>query len=260
MTLRLPALRRTAAVFAALVLAAACFAAELYSISAAHYRDTVRYLAAPEMKGRMTGSPELETAAQWLVRQYKEMGLPPAAGQNYIQRYEVTVNASLGADNRLAWSRGGERHPAALGVDFRPFNFSANGAFSGPLVFVGYGISAPEYGYDDYAGLDVKDKIVVVLRHEPQEFDDKSVFAGKALTRHSQLDNKAVNAKYHGAKAVIFINDLPNHTRLGRAGPVLLAGRSRLPRDPIRPSPRERGQRVVPGRGEGPENVDRIRR
>ena len=58
----------------------------------------------------------------------------------------------------------------------------------------------------------MKDKLVVVLRHEPQEFDDKSVFAGKALTRHSQLDNKAVNARFHGAKAVIFINDLPNHT------------------------------------------------
>ncbi|MGD0579826.1 MAG: M20/M25/M40 family metallo-hydrolase [Bryobacteraceae bacterium] len=210
--LRLPALRRTAAVFAALVLAAACLAAELYSISAAHYRETVTFLASPEMKGRMTGSPELETAAQWLVKQYQELGIPPAAGTDYIQRYEVTVNASLGADNRLAWSRGAERHPATLGGDFRPFNFSANGAFSGPLVFAGYGISAPEYGYDDYAGLDVKDKVVVVLRHEPQEFDDKSVFAGKVLTRHSQLDNKAVNAKYHGAKAVIFINDLPNHT------------------------------------------------
>lgn len=210
--LKLPALRRTAALFAALVLAAACLAAELYSISATHYRQTVEYLAAPEMKGRMTGSPELETAAQWLVQQYKQAGIPPASGQDYIQRYEVTVNASLGPDNRLAWSRGAERHPAALGQDFRPFNFSANGAFSGPLIFAGYGISAPEYGYDDYAGLDVKDKVVVVLRHEPQEFDDKSVFAGKVLTRHSQLDNKAVNAKFHGAKAVIFINDLPNHT------------------------------------------------
>ena len=209
---RLTPLRRVAVIFAALVLAAAALAGQLYSISAAHYRDTVTYLASPELKGRMTGSPELETAAKWLVKQYKELHIRPVPDAEYIQRYEVTVNASLGSANRLSWSRGGTPHQAALGQDFQPYNFSANGAFSGPMIFVGYGISAPEYGYDDYAGVDVKDKVVVVLRHEPQEFDDKSVFAGKALTRHSQLDNKAVNAKYHGAKAVIFVNDLPNHT------------------------------------------------
>ena len=49
------------------------------------------------------------------------------------------------------------------------------------------GITAPEYNYDDYAGLDVKGKIVIVLRHEPQEFDDKSVFDGKVYTAHSQI-------------------------------------------------------------------------
>jgi len=209
---RLTPLRRVAVVFVALALAAAALAGELYTISAAHYRDMVTYLASPDLKGRMTGSPELETAAKWLVKQYKDLGVQPVPGLDYVQRYEVTVNASLGSDNRLSWSRGGERHTAAPGQDFQPFNFSANGAFSGPMIFVGYGISAPEYGYDDYAGIDVKDKVVVVLRHEPQEFDDKSVFAGKVMTRHSQLDNKAVNAKYHGAKAVIFVNDLSNHT------------------------------------------------
>ncbi len=60
------------------------------------------------------------------------------------------------------------------------------------MVFAGYGITAPEYNYDDYAGLDVKDKIVIVLRHEPQEFDEKSVFAGKVYTRHAQTEFKAV--------------------------------------------------------------------
>ncbi len=110
------------------------------------------------------------------------------------------------------WINAAGKHELELGKTFQPFNFSATGDFSGPMVFAGYGISAPEYNYDDYAGLDVKDKIVVVLRHEPQEFDEKSVFAGKVMTRHSQLDNKAVNAKFHGAKAVIFVNDLSNHT------------------------------------------------
>ena len=84
------------------------------------------------------------------------------------------------------------------------------------MVFAGYGITAPEYDYDDYAGLDVKDKIVLILRHEPQEFDEKSVFAGKVYTEHAQFASKASNAKMHGARGVILINDRANHT--GEAG------------------------------------------
>ena len=205
-------LRRGVRLLGSLVVAAALLPAGQYSITASTYRDTVHYLAKPEMKGRMTGSPELEKAAKWLAHEYKKAHVPPVAGKDYIQRYEVTVNASLGPKNHLAWTRGGQTHALESGKSFQPFNFSATGDFSGQLVFAGYGISAPEYNYDDYAGLDVKDKIVVVLRHEPQEFDEKSVFAGKVMTRHSQLDNKAVNAKFHGAKAVLFVNDLPNHT------------------------------------------------
>ena len=79
------------------------------------------------------------------------------------------------------------------------------------MVFAGYGITAPEYHYDDYAGLDVKGKIVVVLRHEPQESDDKSPFEGKILTRHAQFANKAANARMHGAAGVILIQDRANH-------------------------------------------------
>ena len=65
-----------------------------------------------------------------------------------------------------------------------PLNLSA-GASNGPGRVRGYGITAPEYNYDDYSGMDVKGKMVLVLRHEPQEFDDKSVFEGKVLTAHS---------------------------------------------------------------------------
>ena len=80
------------------------------------------------------------------------------------------------------------------------------------MVFAGYGITAPEYNYDDYAGLDVKGKIVLVLRHEPQEFDEKSVFEGKVYTAHSQIFSKAANAKMHGAKAVLLVNDVGAHS------------------------------------------------
>jgi hypothetical protein len=79
------------------------------------------------------------------------------------------------------------------------------------VAFAGYGITAREYDYDDYQGLDVKDKCVVVLRHEPQEYDEKSVFAGKVYTEHSQFSSKASNAKAHGARGIILINDMGSH-------------------------------------------------
>ena len=74
-------------------------------------------------------------------------------------------------------------------------------------MFAGYGITAPEYRYDDYAGLNVSGKIVLVLGHEPQENDRNSVFAGANLTRHATIVSKAVNAKLHGAKAILIVTD-----------------------------------------------------
>src|SRR6516164_5207040 len=80
-----------------------------------------------------------------------------------------------------------------------------------PLVFAGYGITAPEYHYDDYKGIEATGRIVIVLRHEPQENDDKSIFEGRQLTSHAELASKATNAKNHGAVGIILVNDLGNH-------------------------------------------------
>ena len=79
------------------------------------------------------------------------------------------------------------------------------------MVFAGYGITAANLHYDDYSGLDVKDKIVLILRHEPQEADEKSVFDGKELTSHATFADKASNAKMHGARGVILVNDVAAH-------------------------------------------------
>jgi hypothetical protein len=222
--MRFPFQRKTA-VTAAIALAA--FAVSLRAdISPTRYQGHVKTLASGKMKGRGTGSPELEKAARYIADHFKKLGLAPAGGNSYYQRFTVTTNARLGKRNALAVQRGGQKIRLALGKDFQPFNFSGNGGAAGKVVFAGYGITAPEYNYDDYAGLDVKGKIVIVLRHEPQEFDEKSVFAGKAYTRHHEPRNKAVNAKFHGATGVIFVNDIPNHTDAddldkfaGRVGP-----------------------------------------
>jgi hypothetical protein len=203
------------AAIGAISLAAAIAAAALRpgAITPESYRDSVRYLASEQLRGRLTGTPELARAARWIAAQFRRLGLQPAPGQrDYFQRFQVTVGARLGRDNRLLESESGAKpRPLAFAQDFQPMNFTSSGRAAGEVVFAGYGITAPEYGYDDYAGIDAKGKIVLLLRHEPQEFDEKSPFAGRAFTSHAQVQNKAVNAKFHGAAAVLFVNDLPNH-------------------------------------------------
>jgi hypothetical protein len=173
----------------------------------------VRQLAAVEMKGRGSGTPELEKAAEYVVQQFRAAGLQPGNGDSYLQPLTITTGATLGPENRLdIRTPAGERRLKA-GEDFVPFSFSSRTAVSGGVVFAGYGITAPEHNYDDYAHLDVKDKIVLVLRHEPQEFDEKSVFLGRDFTRHASFINKAINARNRGAKALLVVNDRAAHPK-----------------------------------------------
>jgi hypothetical protein len=197
-----------------IALTAALFAA---NISSDEYLGIIKFLASPEMRGRATGSPELEKAAAYIRDQFRGMNLKPVSGDSYYQDFEVTTSARLGKKNDLTYaisnSPGGARSEALrFQEDFVPLNLSAAGEVSGNVVFAGFGITAPEYNYDDYAGVDAKGKIVLLLRHEPQEFDEKSVFEGKVYTAHSQIFSKAANAKFHGAKAVLLVNDVGTHT------------------------------------------------
>jgi Peptidase family M28/PDZ domain/PA domain len=181
------------------------------SIDPQVYLNNIKFLASPEMRGRATGSPELEKAAQFIAGKFRDFHLQPAGGDGYFQPFPVTTNARLGKGNRFRYSENGHNVTLRFEQDFTPFNFSSAGKLTGRVVFVGYGITAPEYGYDDYAGTDVKGKVVLMLRHEPQEFDEHSVFEGRAYTEHAQYASKATDAKIHGAAGVILINDRANH-------------------------------------------------
>ena len=218
------AFTRTLAALALCVGTAQAASSPTSDLSASRYLDDVKFLASDAMQGRGNGSPELEKAADYIAEQFRKAGLQPAGDNGtFFQSFEVTTGTSFGAKNELSVAG------AALKIDdaFVPIAFSDTAAFDGPMIFAGYGITAPEYKYDDYAGIDATNKIVVVFGHEPQELDPKSVFAGTDFTPYASYVNKAINARMHGAKGIIFITD-PTHdyedvgpaTRREQAGDV----------------------------------------
>ena len=178
------------------------------ALSAAQYFKHVEFLASDELKGRGNGTPELQRASEYIASQFKTFGLKPAGDNGtYFQNFEITTGTSYGRRNALTI----DTRKLALDADFEPLSISLPAQIDGPMVFAGYGITAPDLQWDDYSGLDVKGKIVVVLRHEPQELDANSRFDGKEMTTHATFMNKAINARQHGAKAVLFITDPNNH-------------------------------------------------
>jgi hypothetical protein len=206
--------RRALLLVLPLSLALSLWAAEKPLISADHLRQHVEFLASPQMKGRDTGSPELARASKYIADHFKRAGLAPGMDKSYLQTFTVTVGAKMGPKNQARVVIQNPKAPMPqiayrAGADYAPLNFSDTGEAELALVFAGYGVSADEYRYDDYLHLDVSGKAVIVLRNEPGKDDEKSPFEGKAPTQYSQIVYKAINARNHGAKAVILVNDQP---------------------------------------------------
>ncbi len=202
--------------FVPLLASAAAFAAPgaFRQDDPGRYRQHVEFLASPAMKGRGAGTPELDRAAAYIARHFEEAGLLPAGDAgSYFQKLTVTTGAKMGADNRLEITRNRGVEQLEPGADYIPINFSGSGEVGGPVVFAGYGISADEHGYDDYAHFDVEDKIVIVMRYEPDFFEEEQQRGRRGrrrrFTRHSHLIAKAINARNRGAKAVILVEGSP---------------------------------------------------
>lgn len=176
--------------------------------AATRYLEDVKVLAAPEMKGRGAGSPELDRAAEYIAAELKRAGLEPAGDNGYYQEFSVTTGAEMGPDNALTVSNRNGEKTFEPGRDWTPINFSASGSVEGGVVFAGYGITAEEFDYDDYFHFDVTDKIVILLRYEPATFSEgkDSEKDRRRYSHHANLIAKAINARDRGAKAVILVN------------------------------------------------------
>ncbi|MBI4551691.1 MAG: M28 family peptidase, partial [Candidatus Latescibacteria bacterium] len=179
------------------------------AISAQNLRAVLTYLAGPEFKGRGNGTESLQMAGAYITSEFARAGLKPAGDDtSYFQHFRIYTVRPASNGNALVVKQGGVTRTLVANADFLSAQVSANASADGGLVFVGYGISAPELGYDDYAarkGEWVSGRIAVVLGGEPQEKDPKSVFEGLAGTDYARIDTKARNAQAHGAVGLIVI-------------------------------------------------------
>ncbi len=197
-----------------LIAAVAVGDATYLSPSRARLKADVGFLAADAQEGRGPGTRGIEASADYIAAAFKDAGLAPAPGAvGYFQPFSIRGDAKLGEAPTLAFRGPDGREIVPEKDAFSPQAIGSGGDLAGlPIVFAGYGISAKDdarkLDYDDYAGVDVKGKAVLIVRREPQLDDENSPFAGKQTTTFATFVHKATNAYQHGAAAVLLVNDL----------------------------------------------------
>ena len=181
------------------------------SIRQEELRADLFFLAGDAMRGRLTDTVENLATADYIRSRFERAGLKPAgADGSYFQNYTL-MTATLGEGNALEVSgAGGVTRRLEHGQEFYPQRFSASGRAAGDVVFAGFGITAPQWQYDDYGG-DLKGKIALVLDHEPGERDPKSPFEGVVTAELAAPWRKALAAQEKGAIGVLFVSDVHNH-------------------------------------------------
>jgi len=160
------------------------------------------FLSSPELEGRLSLQRGSEVAIQWVASEFAKAGIKPIIQKVPLIEFRMDGQAS-GLTVKANGKTSTYHAPNASGSFPQDVNLSA------PVVFAGFGITAPELKYDDYAGLDVRGKIVLIFDHEPQETDAKSIFNGKGSTRYAGSFVKTLNAQKHGAAAVLMVSE-PN--------------------------------------------------
>jgi hypothetical protein len=187
-------------------------APQIETIRSDEMRADLFFLAGDGMRGRLTGTPENALAGEFVKSRFERLGLKPAANGSFYQPYHL-LTATLGGDNTLDVTYGPAGHDRyRAGQDFHPHRFSGSGRASGPLVYVGFGISAPQLGYNDYGdGSAVRGKVVLALDHEPGERDPASPFDGVVTADAANALRKAAFAQDHGAIGILFVDDVHNH-------------------------------------------------
>ena len=190
-------------------------------ISKTDLQEEVGWLADAKREGRMTGSPGAQASAEWIAEYFREIGLQPLGKDFYFPFDFNSGERVLPEKTSLAIEEEGKSAvTSTLDKEFRPLSFSENGDAEGEVVFAGYGLVVPEGGngtsYNSYESVDVKGKIALILRYVPENVDPTR---RAHLNRYAGLRYKAMQAREHGAKAVLVVTG-PNSPNAGEILPL----------------------------------------
>ncbi len=166
------------------------------------------FLSHPALEGRDAGTHGIEVAAAYIAHAFQQAGLQPAGDRSsFYQAFQSTTGVAAGTNNRLRTVIGGQSTVWTFQKDYVPFGFSRVGATSPkPVVFVGYGIQAPKQGFDEYANIDVKGKIVLILRGLPRWADTPHSPFGERKNLYAQFRYKLLIARTQGAIGALIVD------------------------------------------------------
>ena len=182
-------------------------------------RADIEFLSSPELQGRVALETGADITARFIAAEFAKAGLKPFSASGYLQGFELTFTALDNAQSRLRVVRDGRTDLFEPGSDFQG-GFKEDILLKAGMVFAGYGITAPEYGYDDYSSIDARGKTVVLIDREPQENDPASIFLGTGLTWHAAARIKRINAQAHGAVAVLSLPSMASTAAVSPRNPV----------------------------------------
>ena len=166
--------------------------------------DYIKVLTSESYGGRLTGTPEYRACAEWLGSQFKKWGIQPAGDRStYFQTFPCPYTLVL-SSGEVSMKTGNTKKTYIYEKDYFPGSNSASGRIQAEVVYVGYGITAPELGYDDYQGIDVKDKIILLEREVPLSPEESPAEVFLKWKPYSYHRYKMKNAVAHGAKGLLY--------------------------------------------------------
>lgn len=205
--------RNSASVHAAPDLSAKLLPAASPAISAERIANDIQYLASDELQGRRAGTEGAKKAADFIAENFRKDGLTPAvSGGSFFQPFSFVSKVELGKDNQLAVTTDGKPSQLKVKDDWMPLAFSTPQAVSGEVVFAGYGISAPELKYDNYAGLNCAGKVALIIRGGPDGDNPHGRFADYTMPGR-EVEFKTLKAREKGAAAVIFVSTMESFSQ-----------------------------------------------
>lgn len=200
---------------------------QFHSINSEEMMSWVEKLCSPEFNGRLTGTPEFMASAEWVASQFREWGLKPGGdNRTFLQNFDLpyTVLNNSGTLSMNIQQPGGSviKKRYSYPEEYFPGMNSGSGEVTAEVVYIGYGVSAPELNYDDYKGIDVRGKIVLANRDVP--YTDARNPEYKKWVAYCYHQYKLENAVKHGARGFLYIDGIGANPNITYDPSIIVAG------------------------------------